>query len=452
MRFSRRGIRPKIAAAKPLMSDIAIATIESLNFDARGVARVGGKTTFIEGALPGEEVRFRYHNKHKTYDTGAVLEVLRQSPARAVPPCRHFGVCGGCSLQHLEPDAQVRAKQQVVAENLERIGHVRPDTWLAPLTGSPWNYRRRARLGARFVTKKGGTIVGFREKRRAYITPLATCLTLDARAAALLPALRDTIGGLARPERLPQIEIAAGDDEIAFVFRHLDLLTDADRERLCAFGQEHRVQIHLQPAGIDSIHALWPRVPSPLTYRLPEFDIALAFQPVDFVQVNGEVNRKMVRQAVELLEVGPNDHVLDLFCGLGNFTLPLARRAALVVGVESDAGLLARAQANADMNGLTNVRFNAEDLYRDSGLSYWQGGRFDKLLLDPPRAGAIEAIKRLPGEWPARIVYVSCYPATLARDSDYLVHTLGYRLAAAGVADMFPQTSHIEAMALFVKA
>lgn len=431
--------------------DVAIAEVQSLTHDARGVAHIAGKTVFIEGALPGERVRFRYHNKRPRYDTATVLEVLEASPDRVAAPCRYFGVCGGCTLQHLAAPAQVVAKQQVLSETLEHVGRVRPGNWLPPISGPATGYRRRARLGVRLVPKKGGVLVGFRERRRSYITPLDACLTLDPRLSALLPALREAIAALSRPDRVPQIETAAGDDACALVFRHLEPLTSGDLERLRAFAAEHRVGVYLQPGGPETVHPLWPNPAPELTYTLPAFDLRLAFGPTDFVQVHAAVNRQLVERAVALLDLAPGDRVLDLFCGLGNFTLALARRAGQVTGYEGDAGLVQRARDNARRNGLENAAFHAADLYATEGSALPAEARCDKLLLDPPRAGAMEAIKALPAGGPKRIVYISCNPATLARDSEYLVRGLGYRLEAAGIADMFPHTSHVESIALYVR-
>ncbi|MBI3899924.1 MAG: 23S rRNA (uracil(1939)-C(5))-methyltransferase RlmD [Gammaproteobacteria bacterium] len=432
--------------------DVTVATVESLTHDARGVARIDGKTTFIEGALPGEQVRFRYHNKYPRYDTGAVQEVLSPSPERVTPPCPHFNVCGGCSLQHMSPTAQLDAKQRVLAETLEHVGKVQPERWLAPISGPVDGYRRRARLGVRYVSNKGGALVGFRERRSSFITPLTTCLTLDPRAAALLPAMRALVTRLSRPNRIPQIEVAASDDQLALVLRHLEPLTDNDRAQLRDFAAMYGVTMYVQPGGTDTMALLWPESPPALVYALPAFDLQLAFTPVDFVQVNAAVNRMLVELAVTLLDVKTTDRVLDLFCGLGNFTLALARRAAQVVGIEADVGLIERARANAQRNGLSNVEFRTADLFDDDAPASWTEDGYQKLLLDPPRAGAIEVIKRLPASNPGRIVYVSCNPATLARDSDYLVHQLGFRLEAAGVADMFPHTSHVESIALFTRS
>lgn len=431
-------------------SDTCSAEVEQLSYDGRGVAHVDGKTVFIDGALPGEHVAFRYGKRHKRYDTGQLLEVLRAAPTRVAPECEYFGTCGGCSLQHMAPEAQLAAKQQVLADSLVHIGKVAPARWLPPLRGPAWGYRRKARLGVRLVPKKGGVLVGFRERRHSFITPLADCKTLDLRLASLLPALTELISGLSCADRIPQIEVAAGDREVALVFRHLVPLEDSDREQLRDFGKRHAVQIHVQAEGPESVTPLWPAQPALLNYRLPQYEIEILFAPTDFVQVNTATNTGIVDRALELLDPQAHESVLDLFCGVGNFTLPLGRRAARVLGLEGDTTLVQRARLNAAHNRVVNVSFREADLYRDPTDTPWGEERFDKLLLDPPRSGAMEAIKRLSTHKPSRIVYVSCYPATLARDSDYLVHALGYRMASASVVDMFPQTSHTEAIALFV--
>lgn len=435
----------------PAGGDQAVATVTSLSHDGRGVARLDGKTVFIEGALPGERARFRYFNKHRNYDSGGLVDVLEPSPDRVTPPCPHYGVCGGCDLQHLRPEAQIQAKQRIVAEQLAHVGRVEPQKWLAPITGPALGYRRRARLGVRQVPSQGGVVIGFRERRRSFIANLGTCPVLDPKIAALLPALRIVIGELSRPDRIPQVEVAVGEEDFALVFRHLVPLQDRDREQLRAFGERHGAQIYTQRGGPDSAVALWPSEPRGLYYRLPEFDVGIRFQPTDFVQINGMVNRATVDQAVRLLKPKRDEQVLDLFCGLGNFTLPLARHAGRVLGVEADADLVQRARENAQCHGMDNIEFRTADLYQETAPAPWGEFRPDKLLLDPPRSGAMEAIKVLAEPLPSRIVYVSCYPATLARDSQYLVHVLGYRLEAAGVMDMFPQTSHVETMALFTR-
>jgi 23S rRNA (uracil1939-C5)-methyltransferase len=450
----RRVARTGAFATASTDGDTAVATVESLTHDAHGVARIGGKATFIEGALPGERVRFRYHNKRARFDTGVALEVLDPSPDRVPPPCGYFGVCGGCTLQHLEVSAQVRAKERLLAETLQHLGRVRPEVWLPAIEGPGFGYRRRARLGVRFVEKKGGVIVGFRERRHSFITPLASCLTLDARFSSLLPELHDIIARLSLPNRIPQMELAAGDDAGAIVIRHLDPLTPDDYARLRDFAAGRGVGMYLQPGGPETVRPHWPEVGTTLTYGLPAFGLTLAFGPTDFVQVNAAVNRALVERAVSLLDPGPGERVLDLFCGLGNFTLPLARRAGEVVGCESDAALVGRGRENVRRNGVENADFQVADLYGTDVGALWGRMRCDKLLLDPPRAGAMEVIKSLSraADRPRRIVYVSCNPATLARDGEHLVHVLGYRLEAAGVADMFPHTSHIESIALFVRA
>jgi 23S rRNA (uracil1939-C5)-methyltransferase len=441
------------AVAAPVGQDGAVVAVESLDYDGRGVARVAGKVMFIEGALPGEVVRFRYRKKYKRYDIGELMEVLQPSPDRVAPACPYFGTCGGCRLQHLRTEAQVKAKQKIVAEHLRHIGKVRPERWLPPITGPVWAYRRRARLGVRLVPEKGGVIVGFREKQRSYITNLDDCMVLSPQASRLLPPLRNLVSQLTRPDQLPQIEVAVGEHAAALVFRHLEPLSPTDLNSLRAFGERHQIQIHLQPDGIESVHCLWPLQPPALTYRLTDVNVSLSFRPTDFIQVNAEINRKMVSQAVTLLDLRVNDQILELFCGLGNFTLPLARRVGRVLGIDAEEGMLALGRHNAATNDLMNAEFRPGDLYasEDSAIP-WGDFVFQKLLLDPPRMGAMEALKRLPTPGPERILYVSCYPATLARDSQYLVQALGYRLQAAGVMDMFPHTSHVETMALFVKA
>lgn len=447
-----RAITVRAPAERSAGGETATATVESLAHDARGVARVAGKATFIEGALPGERVRFRYHKRRARYDTGAALEILETSPDRVAAPCGYFGLCGGCTLQHMAPSAQVRAKERVLADTLQHLGRVQPQRWLLPIEAGDLGYRRRARLGVRFVEKKGGVLIGFRERRRSYITALASCLTLDPRLSALLAGLQRTIAQLSRPDRTPQVEVSAGDDTCAVVVRHLLPLPADDLASLRAFGDAHRVGVYLQPGDPRTVRPLWPESGMPLAYALPPFDVTLAFGPTDFIQINAEVNRALVERAVALLEPRPDQRVLDLFCGLGNFTLPLARRAGRVVGCESDPALVRRARDNARANGIENADFRAVDLYRGADDRIWGATRYDALLLDPPRAGAMDVIKSMPAEGPRRVAYVSCNPATLARDSQYLVHVLGYRMEAAGVADMFPHTSHVESIALYVRA
>jgi 23S rRNA (uracil1939-C5)-methyltransferase len=433
--------------------DIITVHIESITHEGYGIAHVDGKAVFIEGALPGETVKYRTLNRGKTYDLGRMVEIVEASPDRVTPRCQYFGSCGGCSLQHLRAEAQLPAKQKILSDNLIRIGKVEPESWLPSLCGLHWGYRRKARLGARVVQKKGGVIVGFREKRTAYLTSLASCEVLHPRVSTLLPALRNLIATLSIPNRIPQIEVAVGDNATAFVFRHLVPLTADDGARLADFGRQHDIQIYRQPGRPDQLVPVWPENPEPLVYRLSLTNIELEFAPSDFIQVNAELNQRMVTRALELLDPQPGESVLDLFCGLGNFTLPLASRAGRVLGIEADAVLVEKARHNAQRNQLQNAEFRLANLYSPDTPDPWGAEHFDMWLLDPPRTGAVEVVKRLPaGAGPRRILYVSCNPGTLARDSEALVHNKGYRLAAAGVMDMFPQTSHVEAMALFERS
>jgi len=441
---------PRAGVRRTKDADTAVAHIESLDYDGRGVAHVDGKVVFIDDALPGERVQFRYRRRRRRHDSGEVENILEASPDRIEPPCRFFGTCGGCSLQHCTPEAQLRAKQQVLAGTLSHLGRVQPERWLAPVIGPAFGYRRRARLGARLVPAKGGVLIGYRERRHSYITALDECLTLAPAVSRLLVPLRTCIGMLSCAERIPQIEVAVADNATAIVIRHLLPLTEMDRTALQAFADEHDVQLFLQGGGVETVQPLVEAGYAPLHYRLPEFSLSLHFKPTDFIQVNGVVNERLVSSAISLLEPEEGDVVLDLFCGLGNFTLPIARRASSVLGIEGDTSLVERAAQNAADNGIGNASFEVGDLFTGAG-PWWVKG-FNKVLLDPPRAGAIEAVKALAAVQPERIVYVSCNPATLARDAQYLVQALGYRLESAGIVDMFPQTSHVEAITCFVRA
>ena len=425
------------------------AEIQTLTHEGRGLTRVDGKTVFVDGALPGERVRLRYTRVQRRFDEAEVEEVLTASPDRIEPKCAHFGVCGGCALQHLNPEAQIRVKQDSLTDVFERIGKVTPERRLDPLTAEPWGYRRKARLGVRHVVKKGRTLVGFRERRNSFLADLRRCEVLHPQVGERLETLAATIETLSIRDHVPQIEMAMGDGPCVLVFRVMQTPTPEDEARLLELGRREGFHIYLQDGGIDSIRPL-PGQEVALSYSLPNHGIEIGFLPSDFTQVNLELNRRMVDQALDLLAPEPDDAVLDLFCGLGNFTLPLARRAAEVVGVEGDAGLVERARANAVRNGLDNVRFHVADLQAElSTEAPWTRQRFTKALIDPPRSGAWEVLDWLPRLGVERLVYVSCYPTTLARDADRLVNELGYRLRAAGVMDMFPHTSHVESMALF---
>lgn len=426
----------------------AEAHVEALNHEAKGVARVAGKAVFIDGALPGEDVVFHYTGRKRHFDEGSLDEVLAPSPARVEPRCRHFGLCGGCCLQHLSAEGQLSHKQATVLETLGRVGHVTPEQVLPPVTAAPWGYRRKARLGVRYVHKKGRVLVGFRERRGRYLADLSGCEVLEPAVGRRLQALQALVAGLDAFDHVPQIEIAVGDAAAALVFRHLQPLGEADRGRLRAFGQWYGIAVYLQPGGPDSVRPLWPAAPR-LGYRLPAHDVEIIFEPTDFIQVNGVINRRLVDLVIDLLAPRADENALDLFCGVGNFTLPMARRFRQVIGVEGDERLVRRASQNAAHNGITNARFHTWDLAREmTGQPWWPAG-IHKVLLDPPRTGAREAIEALASLAPARIVYVSCNPATLARDADLLVNGHGYRLTRAGAVDMFPQTAHMEAIAVF---
>ena len=424
------------------------ADITDLTHDGRGVAHIAGKATFVAGALAGERVRLRDVRRHRHYDEAAVEEVLHASPDRVAPRCRHFGVCGGCALQHLDPAAQIAAKQRVLLENFERIGKVQPDEILPPLTDSPWGYRRKARLSAKFVEKKGRMLVGFRETNGRYVADIERCEVLHPAVGERIAAITAMLESLEGKRDIPQIEVAAGDNLIALVFRHLKPLSDADTQALVAFGQANDLAIFLQPGGIDSVAPLWP-IGAQLNFTLPAYDATLDFRPLDFIQVNGGMNRRMIDHALALLAPQSTDRVLDLFCGLGNFTLPLARRAAQVVGVEGEAGLVQRARDNAARNGITNATFHSADLSTDQRATAWAKADYELLLLDPPRSGADAVLEYLPRKSTRRVVYVSCHPASLARDAGILVDRHGFKLKSAGVMDMFPHTAHVESIALF---
>jgi 23S rRNA (uracil1939-C5)-methyltransferase len=424
--------------------------VTGLLHDGRGVGRVEGKAVFVSGALPGELVRVRQTGRNKSFDEGETLEVLRASPHRIAPRCPHFGVCAGCVLQHLGQAQQIAAKQLVLEENFARIGHVEPQRVLEPLVDEAWGYRRKGRFSVRYVEKKGRMVLGFRELNPRFVAELGECHTILPELGTRLPELVALLESLEGKRAIPQIEFIAGGGPVALVFRHLEPLSPADLAALTAFAQSTGFALFLQPGGVDSVRPLWPEQVE-LSFAIPAFDLTLAFRPLDFIQVNAGLNQKMIARAVELLDPQPQDRVLDLFCGLGNFTLPLARRAGRVVGVEGDAGLVARARENAIRNGLASVEFHAADLAKDLSAESWMRDGFDKLLIDPPRAGAAEVLAQLPLDGIRRIVYVSCHPASLARDAGFLVRERGYRLVSAGAMDMFPQTAHVESIALFEK-
>jgi 23S rRNA (uracil1939-C5)-methyltransferase len=432
-------------AEVPLALESLKLHIDALDNEGRGVARnADGKVVFVEGALPGEDAEVRIFKQGRKFDVGAATSIANHSPGRREPRCPHFGVCGGCATQHADERTQMAAKQRWLEDCLERIGKVKPETLLPIVYGEEWGYRHRARPSVRRVAKKGGVLVGFRERRSTYIADMRECPVLPDKVSGLLPDLRLLVESLSVRERVPQIEVAVGDNATALVFRHLLPLTEEDHVAFREFAEKQGVHVWLQPGGPDSAHPFAPKE-SDLYYTLPEFGLKLHFRPTDFTQVNPAMNRVLVSKAMQLLDPRPGERIADLFCGLGNFSLPLAKRGAEVIGLEGSRELVERARANALANGVV-AQFEVADLFKQ-GLAPF--GRFDKLLLDPPREGALEIVKALPLGWPRRIVYVSCDPATLARDAGVLVHTHGFRLVAAGVANMFPHTAHVESITLF---
>jgi 23S rRNA (uracil1939-C5)-methyltransferase len=436
--------------AKQQASIEETATIRDLMMDGRGVADADGKTVFIDSSITGELVKFRRHRRRKNYDEAELIEVIEASPDRAEPPCVNFGICGGCSLQHLNAAAQLVAKQNSLLDSLSRIGKVQPERILPPLAGAPLGYRRRARLGAKLVDKKGRVLVGFRERRKSYVADMQSCETLVPELGKLIPQLSELIGALDIKRQLPQIELSFGDNAYSLVFRVLEKPSAADTEHFKAFGERTGAQIWLQTGGPGTVVPLDPDSDYPeLWYKLPDFGLKLAFEPLDFIQVNQDLNQLMIRQALQLLDPAKDERVLDLFCGIGNFTLPLATLSDNVIGVELDPRMVAKAKANADSNGITNVEFFAADLSQTDSRPQWWDKGFDSVLLDPPRAGALESLAHVAKTGASKVLYISCHPGSLARDAGILTSEYGFTLKAAGAMDMFPQTSHVEAMALF---
>lgn len=429
-------------------------SIESMAHDGRGVGRgEDGKVVFVDYALPGERVLFVPVMHRKSYLFGSTIEVLEPSEHRIDPKCSVFGQCGGCVLQHLDEKVQIQYKQQQLLENFKKIGSVQPEALLPPMTGQSWGYRRRARLGAKFVPKKGGMIVGFRERNSSYIQPTDQCEVLYPEVSALLPDLRATLEKTSCNDKIPQVEISVADNATVMIVRHLESFIQDDLDVLSDFAKRNQLQLFLQPGNLKSVHPLYPTNPDALFYDFKEFDIRVEFLPTDFIQVNAGINEQLVSQAIGLLDVQSTDRVLDLFCGVGNFTLPLARRSDHVIGVEGDQALVDRAMHNKQLNNLEHVDFHFGDLFKEdmssSSHGDWLEQKFDKILLDPPRSGAAEMIKRLPQFEASKVVYVSCGPATLARDAGVMVNEHGFKMTHAGVIDMFPHTAHVESIAVF---
>lgn len=409
------------------------------------------KAVFVHGALPGETVKAKILERRRDFDEGVAVEIGQPSPQRVDPACPWFGYCGGCALQHLDHAAQLEFKEQRLRENLARIGKVEPSEWLAPVSADPWHYRRRARLSVRLVRGKGRVLVGFREQDGRFVADVEHCRILHPDFSDRLMELSELVGQLSIADRIPQIETASGDDRSAVVIRHLEPLSESDRARLAEWSARTGIAVYLQSKGPDSVALLAPEEFT-LDYGLPEFDVTLRFEPQHFIQVNAGVNRGLVTRAVGMLELSPDDRVLDLFCGLGNFSLPLARRAGRVTAVEGEPALVRAGKDNALRNGLENVDFLTADLAGQELDLPWIKAGFDAVLIDPPRSGAAETLPLVNASGAKRVVYVSCNPATLARDASTLVNQHGFRLAAAGIADMFPHTAHVESVALFEKA
>ena len=425
--------------------------IESLDQEGRGIAHAEGKVIFIEGALTGERVTYSSYRKKPSYELAKVDKILKQSFMRVEPKCIHFDMCGGCSMQHFEARAQVAAKQRILEDNLARIGKVKAETVMPPIYGQTWGYRQRARLSVRHVIKKGKTLVGFHEKSSRYVADMQHCEILPSKIAKLLPLLAKMNEALSIRDDLPQIEVAVGEHVDVLVLRIMKPLSPADEVTIKQFADMHQVQFWLQTKGPETVVPFYPLDAPPLTYSLPEFGITMPFSPTDFTQVNSSLNQLMMSRAMRLLSPQKGERIADFFCGLGNFTLPIARSGAQVVGIEGSASLLQRAAKNAAYNGLeANTQFSVMNLFEINEEALAKLGRFDKMLIDPPRDGAFELVKALGTDAPQRIVYVSCNPATLARDAEVLVHQKGYVLKAAGVMNMFPHTSHVESIALFV--
>ncbi|MCC7258018.1 MAG: 23S rRNA (uracil(1939)-C(5))-methyltransferase RlmD [Gammaproteobacteria bacterium] len=442
------GGRRAIRRLREMLPETAV--VQDMTPEGQGLVTLGGKRVFVDGALTGETVSLRRVRSRRNYDEADLLAVIEASAERVAPRCAWFGTCGGCTLQHLSRSAQLTLKQSVLEGNLLRIGRVTPQRWLEPVTGESWGYRRRARLSVRHVEAKGRVLVGFSERGSPYVTDMLGCETLHPAAAALIEPLSALIGMLSLRQRIPQVEVAVADTAVALVLRVLETPTAMDLDHLRAFRDRHGLRLWLQHSGSAGLAPLDAgRDDGPLSYRLDGGALTLGFGPTDFIQVNAGVNERLLALAIDLLAPEPGQHLLDLYCGIGNFTLPFARRAGSVLGIEGGAAAVARARSNAAANGIANAEFRCADLATAQAGDAWGGARFDAVLLDPPRAGAAAVLDRVVACGAARILYVSCHPGTLARDAGVLVHDHGLHLAAAGILDMFPATSHVESVALF---
>ena len=431
---------------------IYIAEVENLTHEAQGVTRIDNKTVFIDGALPGEKVSFRYTRRKRNFDEAELVEILEASPDRVEPRCKYFGLCGGCSFQHIKPERQIEYKEKQLLDAFQHVGGMAIPELIPPLeSAAHWGYRTKARLGAKWVKKKDRVLVGFREKRKPYIADMLSCEILPPEISKLLPEFSNLIMSLSNPARIPQIEVAATSDINAFIIRHLYELTAEDEEKMKAFSAQHKIAMYLQAKGPDSITLLYPDTVT-LKYEIPPYGVSFDFLPSDFTQVNQTINARMVSLALELLELKDTDKVVELFSGLGNFSLPIAKQVDHITAFEGDKGLVERAALNAAKNGIENIDFHACDLFgKVDSVKELLPSKYNKLFLDPPRSGAIQILPEVVNKKIERIVYVSCNPATLARDAKLLVEELGFKLQKAGVMDMFPQTSHVESIALFTR-
>lgn len=439
---------------KPRQPQRLTLDIESLDFEGSGIAHVDGKVFFVEGALAGERVLAEVTKDKVRYARATTLEVLKASSSRVVPRCPHYHACGGCAMQHMDLGVQVATKARALEDLLQRIGKHKPQEVLAPMYGPAWHYRHRARLSCRYVIKRNEMMVGFHEKHSSFLAPMNQCEILPKHLSHMIPALKTLIAGMKARDHIAQIELAVGHETTAMVLRHLVPLSESDLQHLRDFGKQHEVDWWLQPDGLDSIHRLNPEMQAPLYFLIPSFGIKMHFLPTDFTQVNHQINDSMVYKAVTLLDPQPHDRVLDLFCGLGNFSLPLAKRCAHVKAFEGSDDLVGRARENARINGLDQrTEFHVRNLFELDSPEWQSWGVFDKVLIDPPRDGAFAVCKAIAGAptgfKPSRIVYISCNPATLARDVEVLCTTGGYVLKKAGVMNMFPHTGHVESIAVF---
>ncbi len=435
---------------RKLMEQPIEVVIEDLSHDGRGIARVNGKVMFVNGALPGEKVMVKHTGGNKNFEEGLVTEVLEASEDRVEAKCQYYDICNGCTMMHLAPTKQIEFKQNTLKQNLIKMAKIEPQTWISALTDESWHYRRRARLSVRWVIAKEKVLVGFREKDGRYVADMDYCEILQKPLDDLLKPLALMIEKLRIRQQIAQIEASIADEDVALIIRHLKPIGVEDEKVLLNFAAEHDVRIYSQSKGPKTIFEMTQKK-KPLFFDMKEYGIRMEFLPSDFIQVNAKMNIKMINQAIELLDIQKDDVVLDLFCGLGNFTLPLAKKVKKIVGIEGEKTLVQRAVENAKLNKLNNIEFHEADLRKNHENSEWFKHDYSKIMIDPPRSGAWEILPLIASTNAKTLLYVSCHPASLARDADRLVNEFGYKMVKAGVMDMFPHTSHVESMALFVR-